>query len=651
MIDKKLTRCAVALSTVLIFSGCNMTAVRLIEDQLPLAQQDPEFALVMYQEVQTGRYEDNRLNDKDKAYYLTTLGQMLARQKRQEITGQLKQERLDAGEVPLSVLAAEIEKTLPIQDWDVAQYAEIIALLDQERAKTDEAIKASKTLWDQHESLQFSVKYKAINRLIALHGSANKTELAQDKEQLLADNYDFADNLVSRREFIKAIEHLEVLVEIIPNYRPEKDKESVKQKLAELERNGLPVAFARYVDNGEMAQAQTMLNTMATKETLFDEQRSQLRLPATTLLRHYIAEAVSANQQHDLVNAYDGFKKARELKTLFGDQDKLGTEESEFIGRIDGLYQAAAERELYGLALGYLAVIEALNPSFTQLSDAKKRNYDRVNREAVKTLRIMPFTGSGTLQSASADIVTAVINYIRATIPQDVRIMESDATMSNRGEDSNLIDFKIKGNVAGNITTSPVEHFNKTKWEKTGVKRVKNPAHTEWVATPKRERTKSEPERMINVDKMETIIIKGRREYKAADLNVSYRMLDLVSNDIIETDVVIGGNEDTATSYEEVTSGIYHQDEVTDTLLSNSKLWASLLKTQVPFIAIKIIAKLKNSELEYEALGKKWFKAGDYTKAAKEMAKAVVMAQSKHQDTRKLLGYLRQYAVSVSVES
>ncbi|MFT5162865.1 MAG: curli biogenesis system outer membrane secretion channel CsgG [Alteromonadaceae bacterium] len=651
MIINNLRRYALIVSAVLVIASCGTTEPMISESDILSAERNGTLQS-LYAQVRNGQGLGQSLNGTDKATYLRKIGGRLAGQAAQKISAILNDNRLPSNEVPLSVIHEQSGKSASIQGWDSVQYQNISDLLSKEETTTTKAITISQARFDVIEPQLVEQKYAQLSMLKALHGSARQAELAQFEEQLLSDAYDHIDQLVVRKDFTQAITQLKRLVNVAPDYR------DVSSKLGDLENTALQETFIRYVTDGETAKAHEMLALLA-KGPYFADQKGNIMPYAMELANYYITMGVDATGEEDLASAYRLFTQARSVKSLFGIQGTEVTQESDFIDFIYERYEESNNKKSYGLAMGYLYVIEALRPHFPDLETNQRLSYDNVMNNAVKRVSTTAFNGEDNVRSIGRSISSKITQYVFDTLPNDVRVVEREhlgavlkeqeinALQQGSGVQIDSADLLIQGTVLeANVETNESKG-RKVQRVVTERNTVNNPEYPLWEEMSSSERSRiPKPSRTKVIEKKEDIGINVTYIRKVAILSISYRVVDATSASVLFADSVLEKKEVADEGADGVQLGEFSSPFKIASLPSNTELLSELAVTLSKRIGAKVVELLKDPEIEYQRLGEKLFDERNFVAASEALAKALVMSQSKSKDTATLEQTLREYAVA-----
>jgi len=115
---------------------------------------------------------------------------------------------------------------------------------------------------------------------------------------------------------------------------------------------------------------------------------------------------------------------------------------------------------------------------------------------------------------------------------------------------------------------------------------------------------------------------------------------------VLFADSVLDRKEASDESAEGVQLGEFKSEFKIAMLPSDSELLSDLSAVLSKRIGGKVVELLKDPEIEYRRLGQKLFDERNFVNATEELAKALVMSQSKNKDTAELEQTLREYSVA-----
>ena len=655
MTSKNIKHTLVAATVSLVLAGCGSTAPKISEADILSAERNGTLQS-LYNDISSGTGKGQKLKDADRSALLKRVGSRLAKQLSQSISALLNQNRLAGNQVPLGVLEQQQSQAGQMQKWDGNIFQTTINSITNEMEITKKAIEVKQAVYDALDMRDIAKKNNVIEQLKTLYGTSGGDKVSQMLKQLLSDNFDLVDQMVANKQFDEAIGQLKQIVAVSPNFR------DAKSKLIEIEKTATQDTFIGYVRQGETDKAHQLLKVMA-KGQYFDQQKTAVMPSAIELANYYVAMGVEATSEENLVDAYNMFTKARGVKGLFGLQSEEVTQESDFIDFVYTLYEEAYNKKSYGLALGYLSVISHLRPNFPELETYTRLSTDNVMDQAVKRISTTPFNGGKDNETLGRSIASKITQFVFDTLPQDIKVVERDqldavmreqeinALKQGSGVQLDSADLLIQGTILEADVETERNKSSKTMRVVTERRQVNNPAYSQWLnlSNSKREKT-PQPEKTITKETKEDVTIGVTYVRKVAVLSISYRIIDSKSGSMIYADSVTEKTKLTDQSTEGVELGEFKSPFKMADLPSNSEMLGELTSVLSKRIGDKVVELLRDPEQGYQSTGEKHYDERSYVQATEEVAKALVMSQSKNKQTAELTSQLRQYAMAARIE-
>lgn len=652
---KRIRHRLAVLGVSIILSSCGSTAPPISEADILKAERNGTL-LLLYDQVRQGEGQGRKLKPADRDAYLKRIGNRLAMQLSQQNSAMINQQRLTTGQVPLAVLNQQAQAIEAMRTWDSQVFQTSISQIQQERANTEQAIDDQQGQYDGLAIQEITTKHQIIVQLQLLYGDADQGQLQQMLQQLLLDNNDWVDQLVGDRQFDQAIQQLQQMVTIDPDF------EGISDKLHRIERTATQDSFIQYVKDGETNKATQLLEIMANGQ-YFAEQKAKIMPAALELADYYVAMGVEATGEEDILKAYRLFIQSRHIKSKLGKQTEVVGQEADFIDYIYSLYEQATNKQLYGVAMGYLAVIAQLDPNFPEIDSFQRAAWDKVMDLAVKRISTTQFSGDEQHAALGRSIASRITQFVFDTLPTDIKVVEReqlDAVMReqeinalSQGSEIRLdsADLLIQGTILeANIETERNESKKRVRVV-TERQQVANPAYQQWLALSTSKREKSpQPTATILKEKKEDIVIGVTHIRKVALLSISYRIVDAKSAEVLYADSVVEKKKVADETTEGVELGEFTAPFKMANLPSDPELMSDLTRLLSKRIGGKVVELLKDPEDTYTQQAKKAATQRNYVNASQQLAKALVLSKSKRKPTAELTDLLREYAMTSQLE-
>ena len=202
-----------------------------------------------------------------------------------------------------------------------------------------------------------------------------------------------------------------------------------------------------------------------------------------------------------------------------------------------------------GLAYVYFKVLSEISPDYPEAVSMREELSADMSKGAKSTLAVIPFGGPSYHVDAGNLMTSRILNFLYKELSNDIRILERGAmealmkesevkTMQGGGVNKGLLsilnaDYLLVGNVDDYKVESQVDSSNRTTRGETGVKRMPNPAHAEWVKRKKG----TEPPSILEEPVYETVKYKVTYHKKSVSVTIGYRIVD-ARGDVVHTNIV-----------------------------------------------------------------------------------------------------------------
>ena len=284
--------------------------------------------------------------------------------------------------------------------------------------------------------------------------------------------------------------------------------------------------------------------------------------------------------------------------------------------------------------------------------------------EAIKRVSTTAFTGDENSRSLGRSVSSKITQFIFDTLPHDVRVVEREqlnavlreqeisALQKGTGVHIDSADLLIQGTILESNVETTKDDSSKKMRVVTERKEVSNPAYGRWLEKSSSERAKvTMPPRTITKETKEDISIKVTYVRKVAVLSISYRVVDAKSARVLYADSVLDKKKESDETTEGVQLGEFVSEYKVAELSSDSELLSDLTMTLAKRIGLKVVELLKDPEIDYQRNGQKLYDERNYVAATQEIAKALVMSESKNKETAALAQLIREYSVAARLEN
>jgi curli biogenesis system outer membrane secretion channel CsgG len=578
-----------------------------------------------------------------------------------EVEASMEASRLPSGQVPLQAFGALEPRMAKLERWSPATYARVSEDLSKEKAATEEVIAAKEAALGQLSKEEVTEKLGVLDDLGALNGagSAAQASYAGQRNKIVAELRKDASTAIENEEYIEAQRMLALVATIEPADR------SIEGELVEIDAKLFEQRFYEALENDRPDDAYQALVTLSEAKN-FDKIRPRLQDSSDVMADYFVALAAGATESGNVVNAFRWFGQARDIRTRLGLEVPQNVPESQhFVDEIHRRYRIAAKKELYGLAWGYLQVIDEVSQVGPTLRREIRESHEEVLAKAVKRLSVAPFTDSHDSQASYGDTLTAkLLQYLFEKSGDDVRIIErekleaikAEKTLAGGDSDSLIaVDYLVEGNILEAKVDSSERAGKKMVRVVVEKETVPNPEWQRWSAATEGERKKQGLVRPTTTtmirEKKEDIEIGISNHRKVGVFSVSYRMIDADTAKVLFADTQRVKNEVEDTSSDGVQLGEFKQEFKVAHLPTDIEVLDQLAEDVSAALGKRLAEVLASPELRYEERGDRFVREGNFIDASEQFAYATVLGERKNIDTDELRKKLQRAVVSAAIDA
>ena len=215
------------------------------------------------------------------------------------------------------------------------------------------------------------------------------------------------------------------MLEIVASVDP--TDSTVETDLIQVDAKLFEQRFYEALENDRPDEGYQALVTLSEAKN-FDKIRPRLQDSSDVMADYFIALAAGATESGNVANAFRWFGQASDIRVRLGLEVPPHVPESKaFVDEIHRRYRIAAQKQLHGLAWGYLQVIDEVSQVGPTLRREIRESHEEVLAKAVKRLSVAPFTDSHDSQASYGDTLTAkLLQYLFENSGDDVRIIERE---------------------------------------------------------------------------------------------------------------------------------------------------------------------------------------------------------------------------------
>ena len=630
------SRLYLTVTAALILGGCGATTPVVQKPVLPAtseqvaSSEDFSSLYQLYQQALTAVEGKDRTQFPDVFKTLSEMSEKLVSLKREEITSQLDASKLDSGQIPLNKLS-EVNKeiasyTLPGLNWQSIQQ-----LISTAKEATTTAITQKQTDLEKQE-------VSTADKLVALDDLYNLTNdnSWQDKRNSIIDG--IVEEIRAAKEAGNLTPDIREKIEIVRQNRA--DDKVLADELITMSAEIFQQDYFKSLSDGDADKAyQTFLAMKESND--FEQIKTKLTDSSQNMVDYFVALADdSVKQPENLAQSYRWYSQARVVTETLGLTSKAKEGEAALTEQLMAKFNELKESGDNTRAFAYLYYVKEFTPGFRGLRQMLIEQEERVASEAIKRISTTKF--AGTEQQGYSDVVSSnLTQYMFTHIPNDVRIVEREqyeAIMLEQSLDGNnsalaAVDLLITGSILDAKVDNTETRGKKIMRIKAGTEETSNPAYIAWLEMPAKERKKiTQPEARIMVDKLENISVNITKHRKIGIFSVSYRLVDAANGRVLFPDSLSEEIEYSDESREGVEMGDFNLEFKLADLPSDVKILDELAKKVSEQIGERIVARLKDQELQYLAEADEFANDKSCDQESDRLAKALVIMKAKKQD-------------------
>ncbi len=638
---KKLLTLCVAAALV----GCGAQKAKYTQADIEKAQQQgtlESFYTQVQSDIQAGKAP------KDAQAMLTEIGKRLAREKANALYQSMTQSRLENGFIPLDKFANFESIANRIQQWDGVQARQMINAVADEQSKTNAEITRIQREMEGLKAGDALNKLKLGKAMAALAGDTSSTAnmYSQTQNKVLSEQYTLATEALLVEDYAKAQRHLDLIASIEPNY---KDVAILQKRV---KAGNFYLRFTELLEQGKANEAYESFIAIADTDT-FDEVKKLVGPTIDIMSQYFNGLGKASTDSGDLRAAYRLFQQAREIVVRVdpSKQSSVTAEESGFLAQVAKRIEQAEKDGNFGIALGFVKIIEELNPNYPNLIAMNRTITNKVLDRSVKGVATSSFQAKAEQKNLGDAIASRITQQLFEQIPNDVRIVEREKLQSIQQEQQlseqdkaklATANYFIEGNILEAKVDSSVKEGSKTMRVVTGRKMVDNPDYQKWLDNRKKG---DEPPKQIEQEIQEQVNIKIKYHRKVGVVSASYRVIDASNAKVIYTDTVSESAQFNDESSEGIEIGEFKREHKFENLPLDLEILEKLAVEISKKIGSQLVEVLKDPEVKYLTSAETFVKENNMLRATENYASAYVLTQRKGGDAQDMLQNLRSYAM------
>ncbi len=573
---------------------------------------------------------------------LHVLGHRLAERLVASLRQQLASHTLSSGLIPLPVLEAATRQATALQGYDTNVAMHFDDDLEAQRQRTQARIDHLQTLRATLDTNAYLDRYRVLGELMDLTDDAG---FSRERSDLVANLQEQVHTAQTHRNDAAMIAALTPLTVIDP------DNEDFGQRLIAAQARLFNHEFWGEINAGHLQGAYEKFRDAA-KMKNFSQFVADLPQSGGEMINFYLAQANAALLAQRADHAYDNLHRARRMRQLAGLNLNSLPEEKTFTELMTARYVVASKNGQHGQALGLLLAAAEFSAHDDNLNALLHQELHLVRTHAQHTLSIPAFSSVPGQEALGIDLSTRIAQELFHRIPHDVRIIDHDqfvALLKSNHGDHSPVDDVIEGRLLQAHIDTSEENGEKTMRVTTDSSEQPNPAYAQWQQLSSREQKKvTQPPASIEVDQQQTIQVKMTRVRKVGTATASFRLIDVRSNKILDTESPSFDIDVEDTGHEGVEIGKFHLPFKLPSLPSDAEIDDRLTAGLAQAIVTRLLPALADADQRYAEKADRASADGDINEATRNAAYAYALAQAKGKDTQILRQHLCQWATRAS---
>ncbi|HET8731569.1 MAG TPA: CsgG/HfaB family protein [Moraxellaceae bacterium] len=577
---------------------------------------------------------------------LNEIGNQLASRLEQDIHSTIQQQSTASGLAPLPVIDAQIARLPPMQKWSPEKHSRLTAELNDLRGRTQARITAQQNQLARFTENELGQRVAVLDDLARLTGDDRYSRESADVVATLRRK---ADEALKTEQYGEARQALTALQQVAP------EDKTVRSQITLANARLFEKKFWDSLADGKLDDAYTQfMNLSQTPE--FPDVMKRLSKSSDDMVAYFIAQAGVATNENRLADAYKLINQANDLRTKTGSTTTARSpQEDAFAKAVSARSQDALKAGHTGLALGYLKVVEHVDPDYPGLRASLRTTMDATLGKATRKVSTAAFTDATGSSEFGGAVAAKVTQHLFDKIPNDIRIIERDQFQAilrekeigaSQNSDLATADLLIQGKILESRVDTTENRSKKTMRVVTDTSTVPNPAYDQWAALPEAQRSKlAEPARTVTQEKKEDITINLQIMRKVGIISASYRLVEARTGKVIATGSESAKAEFTDEGNEGIELGQFRMPFKLASLPADTEILQKLTDKISDVIGDKLVQELKEPEKRYAETAKRYNEEADPVMAAENQAYAFALANLKGQDTTTLRLALEQYAL------
>jgi hypothetical protein len=600
-------------SVLLVLTGC--AAKPLVTDQQIAAAEASGTLPELYNTAKSQLVGKDRRKKGHAPLFaqLDAIGRRLGSRMDYDLRKRIDGARMANNIVPLNVLTDAQAEAESMRTWEPARHDAFARDVGKELVTTQKAVK---DVENYIKALPAGAIRKHMDALRQMEQLTGDSRYAAHRESMLKTLRGDFEHARATDDFEKAL----VLLEELP------PADDIGQQRIELQTRLFERKFNESLAEDNPDAAYALFETMA-RSPYFNDVKERIGPTCREMSNYFIALATNATQAGNMTDAYRWFGQSRSVRMKLDGRVEPALEEQAFIERAVRGHDKARAESRWGVALGYLLIVQEFDPHNAVLASNLRLAEEEANRGSIRSATVQPFSNAAGNADYSTAMATRITEFLFQTIPEDIRIISYD-------NQSVPVDYLINGSIDEARVESTASTTRKTERvvTETGVT-TRNPKYDDWLKLPERERKfVAPPPAQLVSDRKEDISYNVTQMRKVGYFSAAFRLLEASTGKVLHTDSLTIKRELADEGNEGVELGEFRLTAKSANLPTDVEILNQISTESAQEIGKRITARIGEVEKRYADAGKQAVAGANMIEAATQFSYAVATAQRKKID-------------------
>lgn len=617
------------LAPAALLTSCSSAPPPITPADMSMAAKNGTLA-ALYNQVKASLAGKSPANKKDAIRFaqLDNIGRNLARPLDATLRKRMEDARMNNKIVPRDVLTGVQTEGDQMRTWEPSRHEAFVKDIGRELAVTEKAIRDVEIYLQQQPENAWRKRMGALQQMALLTGDTRHSDAREAMLRSVRDNFAKA----------RSTDDFETALTLLEELPPD---ETTAPTRIELQTRLFERRFNESLADGSPDDAYKLFQSLA-ESPYFADVKSRIDQTATDLANYFVALGANAAGTGNITDAYRWFSQARDIHIKLNGKSSMQPEEKPFVARIGKGHDAAAAEKLWGLALGYLHIVQEFDPYNATLARNLRTAEEEAVKLAIRSATIAPFANAAGNADYSSAIGARITENLYQSVANDVRFVAHNNTGGN------TIDYVISGSV-NEARVEVTENKNRKTIRAVTERDVmtRNPEYDAWLKLTDRVRKKTpQPIAQITSDRQEDITYNEIQLRKTGYFTVAFHILEASSGTVIYSDSLTLKRELAGDGNEGVELGQFILPAKVPALPTDVEILNQLSKEAAQEVSKRLTARLGDLEKRYAEAGKQAAQRDKLIEAAQNYAFAVIIAQRKNLDTAEYRRELKRLAAS-----